>query len=198
MATEAWIETNEAEDVAGSIRHALRCSKFVNEDPQAWKWFMLSLHSALQGACVCHLTTTAAPLGAITESNSKEWIKYFEERRLNKSATPPKTCLMSLPGLLKAVRNPNSTDSHFGGKNIAISDKELNWLRLLHNEIRNQFIHFEPTGWVIEISGLPDFAKLVARIVADILDAGWGFRHMEDNQRDAMRRDLDRILSITT
>jgi len=37
MTNERYIQTDEAEDVAGSIRHVLRCADFVNEDPQAWK-----------------------------------------------------------------------------------------------------------------------------------------------------------------
>jgi len=60
---ENWIRTDEAEDVAGSMRHAIRAGRLVAEDSQAWKWVVLAVHSALQGACVCHLTETAAPLG---------------------------------------------------------------------------------------------------------------------------------------
>ena len=66
--TETWIRTDEAEDAAGSVRHALRAGEMTANDPQAWKWVALALHSALQGACVCHLTTTAAPIGAVTSA----------------------------------------------------------------------------------------------------------------------------------
>ena len=61
--SENWLITDESNDVAGSIRHALRTASFVGEDPQAWKWIALALHSALQGACVCHLSTTAMRAG---------------------------------------------------------------------------------------------------------------------------------------
>jgi hypothetical protein len=74
MAEETWIRTDEAEDVAGSLRHALHAATLVNADPQAWKWVALALHSGLQGACVCHLTTTAAPVGAVAERNAGEWL----------------------------------------------------------------------------------------------------------------------------
>ena len=62
----------EAEDIAGSIRHALRCQQFTSVDPQTWKWVALALHSALQGACVCHLVSTASPFGAVTKQNAGE------------------------------------------------------------------------------------------------------------------------------
>jgi len=45
-----WLHTNEAEDVAASVRHALRCRAMIQEDPHAWKWLALALHASLQGA----------------------------------------------------------------------------------------------------------------------------------------------------
>jgi len=192
MTKRNYIETNEAEDVAGSIRHVLRCAKLVSSDPQAWKWGLLTLHSALQGACVCHLTGTAAPLGAVTRANAEKWTKYFEDSRDNPDAKPPKTELMTLPDLLKAVRKPGSAGSHIsnGGGRIEISDKEINWLKRLHDEIRNQFIHFQPMSWSIDVSGVPEFARTVARIIKDILAYGWAFRHLDNEKKSELASDL--------
>src|SRR6478672_10453369 len=100
-----WLRTDEADDVAGSVRHAICSVRLAADDPQAWKWVALALHSSLQGACVCHLTTTAPPLGAVTQRNATEWLAYHEERRINSDAKPPRTRLMELPELLKAARN---------------------------------------------------------------------------------------------
>src|SRR5436305_1244021 len=105
---ELWVRTDEAEDVAGSIRHALRCRQFARDDPQAWKWIALALHSALQGACVSHLVTTASPLGAVTKENAGKWLAYFEASRTNPELLPPTTHLLSLPDLLKAARKAQS------------------------------------------------------------------------------------------
>lgn len=193
---ENWIRTNEADDVAGSLRHVIRTADLVREDPLAWKWVVMALHSALQGACVCHLTTTAAPVGAVTERNAGEWMTYFEDSRINADAKPPETRLMGLPDLLKAVRKPYSAGDRSNPSGIPVSDSELNWLRRFHKDIRNQFAHFEPMGWSIDVSGIPEFARLVARIIADILDSGWAFRHQEPAQREEMQRSLISLLSI--
>lgn len=194
--TENWIETNEVQDVAGSIRHILRVARFVGEDPLAWKWVVLALHSALQGACVCHLTTTAAPVGAVTKRNAGEWLTYFEDSRTNPEARPPKTHLMGLPDLLKAVRRSHSAGGPSDEADVAISESELSWLMRFHDSIRNQFVHFEPIGWSIEVSGIPEIAKLVARIIGDILRIGWAFRHQNLEQRQEMERDLKTLASI--
>lgn len=193
---ENWIRTDEVEDVAGSIRHIIRSAQFVDEDCQAWKWMAIALHSALQGACVCHLTTTAVPVGAVTESNKREWLTYFENSRTNSNAEPPRTRLMNLPDLLKTVRKPHSAGDGSNVAGIAITDSELCWLRRFHNDIRNQFVHFEPMGWSIEVSGIPKIATLVARIITEMEQIGYAFRHLDKIQRKELHRNLQTLASI--
>ncbi len=185
-----WLQTDEADDVRGSLRHAVQCAELAKRDPHAWKWMMLALHSALQGACVCHLTTTAAPVGAVSDKNAAEWLEYFEKSRTDASVKPPRTFLLSLPGLLKKIRKPFSVGDRSLPDGIAISEKEIAWLNRLHEEIRNQFVHFEPMGWSIELSGIPEYAQVVARIITDILAAGYAFRHLDQTSIDAMRREI--------
>ncbi len=191
-----WIETDEAEDVAGSIRHVICSAQLADEDCQAWKWVAMALHSALQGACVCHLTTTATPVGAVTKRNAGQWLAYFEDRRTDPAAKRPKTQLMGLPDLLKAVRKPHSAGDRSNVNGIVITDSELSWLRRFHEDIRNQFVHFEPMGWSIEVSGLPEIATLVARIIGEMLHIGYAFRHQDLAQREKMQRSLRALASL--
>lgn len=193
---ELWVSTNEAEDVASSIRHTVCCIDLIDDDPQAWKWVILALHAALQGACVCHLTTTAAPVGAVTKKNAIEWLAYFDEARTDQNAIVPKTHLMNLPDLLKAVRKPNSCGGISGGACIPITDAELAWLSRIHDEFRNQFIHFSPVGWSFEVSGMPKIMQLIARIITDISEYGWAFRHLGEVQLKDMAINLDRLAKV--
>jgi len=194
MAAEGiWITVDEAEDVAASIRHVLRCLPLVSDDDQIWKWVVLALHSALQGACVCHLTTTASPIGAVTKKNASEWLAYFEASRADPNAPVPETKLLSLPDLLKAIRKPQSAGDRSNLSGVRVTDSEFEWLKRFHSEIRNQFTHFEPMGWSIEISGVPALGKLVARIIKDILNIGWAFRQKDEIWRDELRLNLARL-----
>ncbi|WP_185997917.1 hypothetical protein [Novosphingobium sp.] len=190
---EIWVQTDEAEDVAGSLRHALHCADYVSDDAQAWKWVALALHSALQGACVCHLTTSFAPVGAVTPRNAAEWISFAEQSRTDPAATPPRTQLMVLPDLLKAVRKPKSAGDRGNDVGIRISDAEFVWLKKFHDTVRNQFVHFEPMGWSLEVSGIPQIGALVARIINDILKLGYGFRHCNEKWVEAVAADLSRL-----
>lgn len=189
----SWIQTDEAEDVAASVRHAVRCLAYASEDQQSWKWFCLALHSALQGACVCHLVTTASPVGAVTKKNTGEWFAYFEVSRSNSNIKPPGIYLMNLPDLLQSVREPNSAGDGSNTAGVSMTDQELDWLKRFHKEIRNQFMHFAPQGWSIEISGLLDLAKLIARVIGEILEVGWAFRHQSDDWKMSLHRDLSSL-----
>lgn len=192
------VETNEAQDVAGSVRHAIKCWEFTNNDQHAWKWVILALHGALQGACVCHLVTTARPVGAVTNDNRIEWIDYFEKSRSDRALKKPKTKLMALPDLLKAVRKPNSVGQYCGiNHQVTISDHELQWLVRIHNEFRNQFVHFNPTGWVFEVSGMPKLAQLIARIIKDIMTCHWAFKNLNEKQRNELKENLKVLASMT-
>ena len=193
---ERWIQIDEAEDVVGSLRHVIRTAQFVGEDQLAWKWVVLALHSALQGACVCHLTSTAAPVGAVTERNAAEWLAYFEDSRSNPNARAPKTYLMGLPDLLAAVRKPYSAGDRSNAAGVELSDSELSWLRRFHEVFRNQFVHFEPIGWSIEVSGIPEIAKLVVRIIEDIMQIGWACRNQNVEQREEMKCILQTLTAL--
>lgn len=193
MTEDNWLETDESDDVAGSVRHALRCRGLVGQDAQAWKWFALALHSAIQGACVCHLVSTASPVGAIYPENAASFLAFFEERRTNPDAKPPEARIMALPDLLKAARKPYSAGDGSNELGILVSDAELEWLRHFHTTLRNQFTHFEPMGWSIEVTGIPEIASLVARIVSDIADAGWAFRHKDAEWKQALKTELQNL-----
>lgn len=140
-----WLQTDEAIDVVASLRHATLCLELARTDLHAYKWAFLALHSALQGACVCHLTTTAAPIGALNCPSTRQWNEYLE--KVGNNAPAPATRILDFPELLKAVRRVQSAGNGSNHEQITITDEELNWLKYLHDEVRNQFTHFAPQGW---------------------------------------------------
>jgi lactate dehydrogenase-like 2-hydroxyacid dehydrogenase len=102
---------------------------------------------------------------------------------------------MALPDLLKAIRKPHSAGDRSNETGVTLSDAELAWLRRIHDEVRNQFVHFEPMGWSLEVSGVPAIGQLIARILREMLDMGWAFRHLEREARAALRADLETLSS---
>lgn len=141
---------------------------------------------------MCHLTGTSGPLDALFEKSRKEWIDYPNNHSADEEAVRPSTRLMSLPNLLKAIRKKGS-GARSNGNAVKISDSELEWLERFHVEFRNQFTHFKPMGWAIEVSGIPEIARIISRIITDIHNNGWAFRHLEDLAKTNMVADLERL-----
>jgi hypothetical protein len=187
---EVWLRTDEVKDVAASIRHCRASLGLAQTDLHAFKWILLSLHSALQGACVCHLTTTFAPVGAATKQNTKEWLKWSEERWGNPNIKAPETKIANLPELLKRVRKANSAGDRSNSNGISLSKSEYEWWNRIHCEIRNQFTHFAPQGWSIDVSGVPELIQLTVRVIRDIAAVGWAFRHADIDWKTKFDADL--------
>ncbi len=188
------MRTDEAEDVAGSIRHVLKTLECVDSDPQAWKWVALALHSALQGACVCHLVTTAPPLGIISKNDECKWITYFENSRTDRIIQPPGTRILALPELLKKIRKPGSCGFvGFGVCDINIDDQELKMLVDFHENIRNEFTHFEPKGWSVEIDYISRMLSLTSRIIVSISNSNWAFRNLDERTYRDLLKDLEQL-----
>ena len=194
---DQMLRTDEAEDVAGSIRHALLSLSNTDHDPQSWKWALLALHSALQGACVCHLITTATPIGVVSEKDAAKWVAFFHAFRNDSRTREPNTHVMALPELLAAIRVPKSAGDRSNVSGVQLREEEFQFLEYIHTEIRNEFVHFKPLGWSIEVSGITDLAKLVARIVREIEGFGWAFRHKDAAWRNALLVDLKKLEGIT-
>jgi hypothetical protein len=41
--------------------------------------------------------------------------------------------------------------------------------------VRNQFVHFEPMGWSLEVSCVPELARTISRMLGEMFDIGWAF-----------------------
>lgn len=74
------LRVDERTDVLISLSLCLRCLKSLGDDPGFWKWAILSLHNALQGAMVCHLSGTAQ-LGALSDKSDDDWLAWHERDR---------------------------------------------------------------------------------------------------------------------
>ena len=202
-----WLRIDERTDVLASLSLCLRCVRRVGDEPALWKWAILSMHNALQGAMVCHLSGTAQ-LGALTDECIDAWLDWHERDRreeikriddgtdelglpITKHATkedcPPDERLADAKGLFKRLYDEGRRRESAGAV-LHIGDAQRESFRRLHN-LRNDFSHFTPKGWSIELSGLPSIFLDMIDVLDTISADPWPFRHM-DEQELARLRDL--------
>ena len=74
----SYLRTDECQDVLSSLEQCVLSLAQARRSERAWKWVILSLHSALQGAMVCHLSGPDQ-LGALTKKNVAKLLEWYEK-----------------------------------------------------------------------------------------------------------------------
>lgn len=176
--------TSEFDDVYSSLReteHQLRRIQKVSTE--AWKWATIALASACHGALVCNLSGTMQ-IGALTKCHAEQTIASFET---NSGLEPPKAPKLAKPReLLKRARREDLRFERAGPALSVSSDQIRSFARLSH--FRNQFLHFEPMGWSIEVSLLIATFSDILQIIDQVIDDGWSLRHLEEKKSDELKR----------
>jgi len=202
-----WLRIDERTDVLTSLSLCLDLLKKTQTEPSNWKWAVLSLHNALQGAMVCHLSGTAQ-LGALSEKCVTEWLDWRERDRrgevrriLNgvdefgiqsfRFATakdrPPKERLADAKELFGRLDSKGSRCEPGAGAILKVTDEQKSSFGRLHN-LRNNFAHFTPKGWSIELSGLPEIFLDMVAVIDGIAKDPWSFRHLTTRGSRLLRR----------
>ncbi|HEY9038310.1 MAG TPA: hypothetical protein VIN05_05115 [Roseovarius sp.] len=194
---ERYLDTDEQHDVMLSLAEVLhQLERVAAGDVHCWKWAVIALASAVNGALVCNLTGTMQ-VGAFKEDNAK--LKIAASQKDSTIEQPEKPFLARPTELLKRAVRANQRIENAGGilKINAAQKKAFN--KLFH--FRNSFIHFEPLGWTIETSGMSEIFERVLEIVGQVIDDGWAFRHLNDHDRQRLRNvqhDTHHLLATLT
>ena len=135
--TEETNALDYLERVVGFIRE-------TEKNRLAWKWVVLSLHSALYGFAICACRGT-------DYENVTTKTKKGEEK------------LISFDEALKRCQDPNCMNMLVHSQILVLSESQKDSIRRLKKELRNKMEHYVPSEWSIEIHGMP-------QIAIDVLD----------------------------
>lgn len=158
-----YMRTNEEAEAAGAINMASRFSEELETDFKPWRWLVIALHNAVQGFMVLSLRHGNGLLALDDESFAK-WMEAHEKS----GPYPRNEKLDSYLNLYKKVKS-ESLGRMGGNKNFVPSGTQGKSIKKL-NEIRNEFIHFTPKGWSLEVNGLP---RICLDCLALIRFLGW-------------------------
>ena len=162
-----WLRVDEREDLINSLEHAVEIARTVQTEPRNWKWLLIVVHNALQGALVSVLTGTDG-VGALEKKCMTEWLEWHEKGRAGKKEPPPKEFLASLLDLYCRAKQRDFM-CEFGGNPIGTTkDQDADVRRL--NWLRGGLIHFKSRIWSIAIEGLPRIVVSAVEIIEQLLD----------------------------
>ncbi len=210
-----YIETDECLDVLASLEHCALSLRQAQQSDRAWKWVVLSLHSALQGAMVCHLSGTAEE-GALTKKCAKEWFEWHERDRrgeisrvqegidefgiptmriARKEDNPPQDIVASASELFGRLSCPSKRIESSCGAIIKITERQQTAFTRLHN-LRNKFTHFSPKGWSIELEYIEETIEDILDVICLIKDDPWPFRHLSEEDMCILHSIIEEIRLI--
>lgn len=136
MISAKWMRFDERTNAIDYLEKCLFFIKTADKKKQNWKWVIITLHSALYGFAISALTG------------------YNYENVIYKTKSG-KEKLIDFPESIRRIQNINFMKVNVNYKYFDVSEQQKTSIEQLHNHFRNNFEHFVPTSWSIEIHGLP-------------------------------------------
>ncbi len=153
-----YLRTDEEAETANAVMMAAQFADRAHEDPHLWRWIIVAMHNAAQGAMVLSLRHGNGLL-ALTDECYAPWMQAYERHE-----TPPPEKLDSYLNLYKKVKH-SQWGQVGGNKRFIPNGSEGQDIKLL-NSLRNDFIHFTPKGWSLEVDGLPRICLSASRLIS--------------------------------
>jgi hypothetical protein len=147
-----WLRLTEETNALDYLEKAVRFIHETEENRLAWKWVVLALHGALYGFAICACQGTNYE--NVTIRNRRGELR-----------------LISFGKALERCQDPRFMRMLIGSQPLTLSDSQKESIRQLKNELRNKMEHYVPSGWSIEIHGMPqiaiDFLDIIRFLAVD-------------------------------
>ena len=170
---EQWLRLSEEKNAIDYLEKAAFFIKESSADHNHWKWVIIGLHGALYGFAI------AACRG--TDS---------------RSVLTKKGRLISFWQALKRCQDPNHMKMLIHSKHLVLSEKQKDSIELLKSEFRNEFEHFKPKGWSIEVHGMPEIAIDVLDIIRFLVFETNTYVLLKDNERKVVEQLIDNSMDL--
>ncbi len=161
-----YLRVDEREDAINALEHAAHTVETLEKHPLDWKWVIIAIHNALQGALVCTLSGTHGT-GALNDKSMQKMWEWFEASRTDSNAHYPKEWLAPLFELYERAKKQDYM-GEFGGQPLNTTEEQDEDVKRLNN-LRRNFMHFTPKGWSIETAGLPRITLNATTIIETLL-----------------------------
>lgn len=162
VATTGYLRINHWVDAVSSLEAADDFASRVSTDERFWKWLLIAVHSVVQGFMALALEQGNSLLVMKNEVRDK-WLKAHES-----GAPYPEERMDYFLALYEKVKSDTVCRYVHSKKFVPGSSHDYSMGKI--NELRNDFIHFFPKSWSIQLAGLPT-------VCADCLDVaqflGW-------------------------
>jgi hypothetical protein len=170
---EKWLRLSEEKNAIDYLEKAAIFIKSVSENYNDWKWVIIGLHGALYGFAI------AACRG--TDS---------------RSVVTKKGHLISFWQALKRCQDPNHMKMLIHSKHLILTENQKESIEALKSEFRNEFEHFKPKGWSIEIHGMPEIAIDVLEVIRFLALETNTYVHLNEDNQNLVEQLIENSIAI--
>jgi hypothetical protein len=153
-----YLHTNEESEVVNAMEMAVRFAENAFEELHLWRWIIIALHNAAQGVMVLSLRHQ----NGFAFLNSKSHDARLEAQE--KGCVPLFEKLDTYLNLYEKVKRTQIGQVKHNMRFIPFGTEGNDIKRL--NSLRNDFIHFTPKGWSLEVDGLPKICLSAVRMIS--------------------------------
>jgi hypothetical protein len=182
-----YYRTNEEAEVADALTVGARFAAELTFDVRMWRWVIIALHNGIQGFMVLSLRHGNGLL-ALTDESAAAWLEAY---RSNAERFPDEQ-LESYLGLYKKIKH-SKWGTIADNQRFVPQRSQGRSIRKL-NRIRNEFSHFTPKGWSLELTGLPRICLDALAIVSFL---GWETTNIHWHDVDCLARSKAAYASLS-
>jgi hypothetical protein len=139
-----------------------------------WKWVMIGAQDAIQGALVCAVADTTRT-NVLRKESAKKMLGWLSDT----SKDSPGEYMADFKTLLRLAA-------------IELPSQDAKDIKKLHS-FRNDFAHFTPKTWAIELVGLPSIIGAALRVVEELMRSDRVEYRMTGNKKKRIRDDMTSI-----
>ena len=159
-----YLRTSPGEELVEDLMMVDRILSGVATNPHDWKWAIMATHSAMQNAMIAVLIT----IDGFDIAPKKQVEKWFRAYQKGDNRLPPLQTERFLT-LYNRVKNPGIMQRHYSIAYVPTTsetDKDIDRL----NTIRNDFTHFNLSGWSLQLTGLPRICGAGMKVIQHLVD----------------------------
>ncbi len=164
---QKWLSFSEETNALDYLEQAHYYIQQTEKSDIAWKWVILTLHGALYGFAICALKGTNI-------DNVTFEINEGEKR------------LIDFDKALKRCQKAKWMRMTVTSKHLQLTNQQKKSIRMLRKWFRNNFEHYIPKGWAIEIHGMPQIAIDVLDVIRFLALETGNYVNLNQEQRKSV------------
>ena len=185
MKEERWLRTDELNEAIKTLDIFDSFLDQVDTDLHYWKWCIIAMHNAMQGFMVCALRGSNG-LNVLNEKNTKEWLAA-----LDNNTKFPKEKLDNFLNLYKKTKG-NKMDLYVSSRRFKPQNQQGASIKQI-NALRNEYIHFTPKGWSLNVNGLPSVLIDCILFIEFLAFESRNIIYIDENIEQELRANINRI-----